>query len=405
MSERESENQSNGGTAMVPASPPPAAPARFTTVRASRWGIATDVVVKTTGDLPEAQASELRWLNQFGASGNYSPSEVGAMIRKPNGEGYSADSIRAALTGRRTEQGSSLEPICESIRAFRRRQEETAANRTTAFIETRVSRRIWGVCERSRRKRRMAFIFGPTQVGKTAILDEYARVHNHGSTVFVRMPTRGALNQFCGELAAALRLPGKMREHEARRRIMDSFDENTLLVVDEAHQCLLGRSDTGGLTLEFLRELHDRRHCGVVICGTEVLSASLKNSPVLRQLWQRRSPALVVHLGRESYDHAELAEFARTFGLDPAPDREIGIGYTTDDAGGEQTTHRVRENPFLLQRRIVTEDSLGAWCKILEDAKDLAEADGGRMSWGRVITAWCLGLGSQATAGATGGAK
>lgn len=366
---------------------------------AARWGIATDTVVRTTEDLPDDQKAELRWLQRYSAQGNYSPAEVGGMLRKPNGEAYSSDSIRAALLGRRTEQGTSLQPLCDAIRSFRLRQEETAAARSTDFIATRVSRRIWSMCDRARAKGRLAFVFGPTQVGKSVILDEYARTHNHGSTVAVRMPTRGALNQFCAELGSALRVPGKLREQEVRRRIIDSFDASMLLIVDEAHQCLIGRSDTGGLTLEFIRELHDRRKCGVVICGTEVLDTGLRNNAILRQLWQRRSSSLVIHLGRKSYDHGELAEFARSFGLEPAPDREVTVAYTSDGADGTEKTHRVKENPAELQRRIVTDDSLGAWCKILEDAKDMAEADSGRMTWGRVITSWMIGLAAGTTEG------
>lgn len=365
----------------------------------SRWGIPTDTVVRVTESLPEDHRQELRWLQRFGAHGNYSRAELAEMLRKPNGEPYSGDTLYAALTGRRTEQGSSLQPLIDAIRIFRRRQEETTAARSTDFIQTRVSRRIWSICDRARDKGRLAFVFGPTQVGKSVILDEYARTHNHGSTVSVRMPTRGALTQFTAELSSGLRLPRVLREHEARRRIFDSFDPSTLLIVDEAHQCLIGRADTGGLTLEFIRELHDRRKCGVVICGTEVLASGLRNNPVLRQLWQRRSSSLVINLGRKSYDHGELAEFSRSFGLDPAPDREIAVSYTTDGPDGQEQTHRIKENPFQLQERIVREDSLGAWCKILEDAKDMAALDGGRMTWGRVITSWCIGLAAQTAEG------
>ena len=273
------------------------------------------------------------------------------------------------------------------------------AARSTDFIPTRMSRRIWSMCDRARAKGRLAFVFGPTQVGKSVILDEYARTHNHGTTISVRMPTRGALNQFCEELTSALKLPRGIRSQEARRRIFDSFDSSMLLIVDEAHQALLGRSDTGGLTLEFLRELHDRRKVGVVICGTEVLNSYLRNNPVLRQLWQRRSASLVINVGRQSYDLGELAAFARSFGLDPAPDRDITVAYSFEGPDGQEVTSRVKENPAKLQLRIVTEESLGAWCKILEDAADMAKADGGRMSWGRVITAWCIGLAAQTREG------
>lgn len=354
----------------------------------SRWGIPTDTAVRATAGLPEYERDQLRWLARYGAHGNFSQHEIAGMLKKPNGEPYSRDSVYAALTGRRSQEGVSLRQMADAIAVFRRRQEETAAARTTGFVETRLSRRIFAICDRARKKGRIAAIFGPTQVGKSVILDEYQRTHNHGQTHLVRMPTRGSVSHFVEELASTLKIPSQRREMAVRRRIFDAFDPSILLIVDEAHQCLMNRSESSGMTLEILRELHDRRKCGIVICGTEVLRSALRTSPVLNQLWQRTTPSLIVQVGRSDYTDGELAEFSRSFGLEPAPDREIGVRYSTGGDGEPQSTYR--QNPWALQNRIVRQDSLGAWCKLLDDARDLAEASDGKMSWSKVIVAYAL---------------
>lgn len=356
----------------------------------NRWGIATDMVVRSTESLPEFERDMIRWLGRFGAHGNYTRPEVAAMLRKTDGSPYSGDSLYQALTGRRTEAGANLQPLAQAIAALRRRQEETEAGKSTSFVETGLSRNVFRICDRARAKRRIGAVFGPSQVGKSVILAEYLRLHNHGQTQLVRMPTRGCLTHFITELAVVLKIPGQRREAELRRRIFDAFDPAILLIVDEAHQCVLGRGDTGGLTLEFIREIHDRRKCGVIICGTEVLRSALRTNPVLGQIWQRTQQSLVIHIGRNAHPDHELAEFDRAFGLEPPPDRDIGARYTEYDADGSPRERVYRENPYQLRRRVVSQESLGAYCKHLEDARDLAEASDSKMTWAKVIIAYAL---------------
>lgn len=389
MSENESETRQE-------AAPPEETPMALETTEPKRvivpgrWTIAVDVIGKATESLPDFEKEQLRWLGRWGASGNYSLPEVAGMLKKENGDPYSKDSIYHALTGRRTEEGASLRPLAQSIAAFRRRIEEVSGAGST-FVHTRFSRRLFAMCDRARRKGRMMFLFGPTQIGKTTLLAEYQRTHNHGQTYLVRMPTRGSMTHFIAELAASLHIPTKRREQDLRRRIFDCFDASILLIVDEAHHCLLATSDTAGMTLEFIRELHDRRKCGVVICGTEVLQRGLQQSKLLRQLWERRTPSLVVNAGAETYTAADLAEFARAAGLDAAPDQSITVRNKALAQDGTERQVIYSENPILLQRRVVTESSLGAWVKILEDAGDWAAAQRKPISWAHVIQAYCVG--------------
>lgn len=364
----------------------PAGHDRVGTVK--RWRIAGDVIHKTTETLPEFQRDQLRWLGRWASQRDLSLTDVAAELKGPTGSPYSADSVYQALTGRRAAQGVNLQPFAEAIAVLRRRESETLAAESTTFIETPLARKMWRAMRSAYTKHRLTFVFGPSQIGKSAAAAEYQRTHNHGETIIVRMPTKGSLTHFQQELAAAVRVPIQMGFSTLRRRLMDCFDERTLLIVDEAHQCLFGRGEVGLMTLEFIREIHDRRKCGVVLIGTDVLRQALIHHKVLRQLWLRRSPGSVVMLPAVVPD-PDLAAFAAAFGLEPAPDRDLAVKYqATENSVDVERTFKA--NPAELQRTILQADGLGAWLKLLEDARDLAKERGTALRWSHVLVSWCL---------------
>ena len=354
----------------------------------SRWNIPGDVVHRATQALGDYEREQILWLGRWAAEQNLTVKEVAAALKKPNGDAYSPDSLYQVMTGRRSDQGVSLRPFAESIAALRRRESENESRLATGFIETPMTRRLFRIFGRAFTKNRVAFVLGRSQVGKTTAAIEYQRTHNHGATVLVRMPTRGTLSHFLGELAEIVRVPVHRRGDQLRRRVLDCFDERTLLIVDEAHQALMGRADTSAMALEYVREIHDRRKCGVVLMGTDVLRQGLIHNRVLRQLWLRRSPGSVITLP-DSVPAADLAVFAQAFGLEPAPDRDMAVKYLATDAGGE-VEKTFKANPAQLQKLITTDDGLGAWVRLLEDARDLAQERSTAIRWSHVLVAWCL---------------
>jgi DNA transposition AAA+ family ATPase len=356
-----------------------------------RWTIPGDAVAKATEFLPEFERDQLRWAARYAAGRNLTPDELGEQLEKQGGEHYSGDSIYQALTGRRAAQGASSMPLAKAISALRKRIGETETSMATRFIETPMTRRIFKACRRAYLKKLVTFIYGESQTGKSTTVTEYARLNNHGETIVVRMPTRGALSHLLWEMARRLNIPSKLRESELRARIFDCFDSSTLLIVDEAHQCMYSRSGSGAgeAALEFIRELHDRRKCGVVLVGTNVLKTGILESKLLGQLWRRRSPGSVIQLP-DMVPVSDLAEFAMAFGLDPAPDRDLSVRYQSHGINGEDLESRVTMNPLKLQDDIVRREGLGSWLKLLDDAKDMGAEKKKAVSWGIVITQYCL---------------
>jgi len=350
----------------------------------NRFTVAADTVATATRTLADFECQQLRWLAKYGQAINASVSELAARLRKPDGAAYSGDSVYQALTGKRSAEGANLEPMAKAIAQLRREVQEVEAHSATTFIETPLSRRLFAIFRGALQKHRLGFVLGESQIGKTTAGNEFARLNNHGTTHLFRVPTGGSITVTVSEMARRLGIPDRICYPDLRRRILDSFDEHNLLIVDEAHQCLYNtKSNSSLMVLEFVREIYDRRKCGVVLMGTGELKDALRHNAILQQLWRRRSPGLVLQLPAE-VPVADLNAFADAFRLEPAPDREIRISYEVD---GKQKTFA--HNPALLQKQLVHAHGLGPWIRLLEDARDLAKETCTRMSWGRVIAAYC----------------
>lgn len=347
--------------ALVPAGAPgPQAAA------AKRFRIAGDVVNRATKDLDDRERSELRWLHMYGHEQNLSLEELASMIKKPSGQPYSAASVYQALTGRRSAADVSLAPLCEAIAKLRRIVTEQATITRVPYVHTNLSKRVWQVCETARTFQTPCFIFGESQIGKTTSLEEYTRKHNHGGTIYVRMPTRGTLGEFLRWTALALRIsPQQKSEWFLKQRIISAFDPRMVLIVDEAHQALLYSWGRGGAaTLEFVREIHDRSKCGVVISATLAFDEQMQagvHSRLLRQLGLRR---LTTYRMPHRPTRSNLDQFAEAYGLRPA--------------AGEALE---------LQTAIIRDDGLGRWTKILLGSSRVAAKAGKTMDWPHVLKA------------------
>jgi len=347
---------------------------------APRFRLPGDLVAKATSALPDEQRSAIKWLATWCAESKLDLKHLEGRLKKTNGQPYSFASIYAVMTGRRIESGIGVAEFCEAIERFRRQVTEIEPAISTNFIHTELTKKMWRTCRRAFEKRRLTFILGESQIGKTTGMAEYARAGNH-ETVMLRMPTGGTMGDFLLEFCTRLYIPVQQHSRgELKRRIMDCFDERVLLIVDECHQALPSHySDRGLLCLEFCREIHDRRKCGVVLCGTNVLREGILRGPSskkLRQLWLRRFAPLQLP---DKPSASVLDEFARAFGLPPAPDRAYQIG-TGDQA--------FRKSPAALQNDIIERDGLGLWIKVLEEARDLAEEDKSKMQWRYVLEAY-----------------
>lgn len=354
-----------------------------------RFRIAGDVIARATAELPERQRSALRWLAQYAAKQNLTNEEAGARLKQPNGKPYSGDSVYQALTGRRDPE--QLGHMVSAIERLKKIEVEREAQVETGFIETAISRKIWQACRRALLRRKVMYIFGESQIGKTTALEEYARQHNHGETYLVRMPTTPTMTTFVRELALRMQIPeGHTSTDHMRRRIVEAWDDRMLLIVDEAHEAFGAEaaSNRGLAVLNFIRELHDRTRCGVVISATNVFREKLlhgRHARNLRQLWLRGMAPVQLPARPGKRD---LERFGAAYGLDPAPDEEVGIRISYLDEEGNDRMRTLAHNPARLQAEVIGQFGLGRWVTILQSASDTAREKRRGISWGLVIHAW-----------------
>lgn len=180
------------------------------------------------------------------------------------------------------------------------------------FVETSIAQRIFTACDFALNRQTPAIVTGIPQIGKTSAFLEYAR-RSDAAVRYFRMPAAANLGLFLEELADALGVAAKPCER--RRRILRALNDRTLLIVDELHELVISTSRAQTRRIcEVLRELFDKTHCGLILCGTDVLTTDLFNGQdagLLDQIVQR---AIEVRLPRR-LPLADVAKVAAAHGL------------------------------------------------------------------------------------------
>lgn len=319
--------------------------------------IAGDVVNRATADLPDNQRSAIRRLHAYYVENNLSTEEVGKLI------GYSTAVVGLIFRGK---YEGNLENVVKEIETFFNLEDRRAQGRRLHFIETRLTRRIWKLCDAALEYQKMAFIFGDMQIGKTEALKAYREAHNHGSTIYVQMPTGGTLGNFLMELARALRIGEQLTHTRIRERIKAAFDDRMLLIVDELHRAIpqSHRSMRPVDSVEFIREIFDETQCGVVLCATNVFRDAMEQGhlhKVLRQTKRRRLCSLQL---KNVPDQDDLDCFAAAYGLEPS-------------------SGKARD----LEKAMVQDEALGMWLTLLRMGAKLAARTRAKMAWNHVLLA------------------
>lgn len=319
-------------------------------------GIDPEVVNAATADLPDEHRRAIRWAYNYAVTKGMSRKELADAIR------YSDNTLLQIFTG---SHSASKKNATEKILRFKELEESREGSQQLAFIETDLSRKIWTLCENALSYNRIGFIFGDSQIGKTENLIEYARTHNHGETIYIRMPEGGTMAHFIHELKLALNINEKSTLVDIKRKIIHHFDRHKLLIIDEAHQCFIQSPRSTSIkpirVLEYIREIHDVTKCGVIISATNMFHDQLQNganSKILEQLKRRRLAAL--HLDNKPTKR-DLDAFAAAYGLPAAT-----------------------EEALELQTEVITEEALGFWLTILRMTAARLHRAGKKMTWSDV---------------------
>lgn len=327
-------------------------PHQLTTLR-----IPGDIVNKATAELPDNQRSAIRRLHAHYIENDLTLEETGRLIN------YSGAVVTTMFRGK---YEGRLENVVKEIESFFELQDKRSQGKKLNFIQTSLTQRIWRVCDAALEFQKIAFLFGDQQIGKTAALKEYRNTHNHGSTIYVAMPTGGTLCNFLIELARALRIGENLSVTRLRERIKKSFDDRMLLILDEAHRCVRegGRSHRAIDSIEFAREIFDDSDCGLVICATNVFRDAMEAGPVHKILRQTKRRRLCAMQLPNVPTQSDLNTFAAAYKLPPS-----------EGAARE------------LEHRMVDQEALGMWLTLLRMGAKLAAQRHQELKWAHVLTA------------------
>ena len=318
-----------------------------------------DVVNRATAELPDNQRSAIRRLHAHYIEHDLSLDEAGRLI------GYDTGTVVSLVF--RGKYDAKLDAVVKAIEDFFELQDKRSQGRKLEFIPTSLTNKIWHVCDAAVEFQKIAFVFGDMQIGKTEALKAYQADHNHGSTIYVSMPTGGALANFLKALARKLRIGENLSVTRLRERIISAFDDRMLLIVDEAHRCVIdnGRSTRPIQSIEFVREIFDEKACGVVICATNVFRDAMDSGPVERILRQTKRRRLCALQLPNVPAQADLNTFAAGYGLAPSE------GPARD-----------------LEKRMVEHEALGMWLTLLRMGAKIAAQRKTKMSWSHVLAAY-----------------
>ena len=257
--------------------------------------------------------------------------------------------------------GASYAGIVKKCTAFiaaeRRRIEEGGRE----FIRTWLYDQIEAICDSAVNDGMPAFIFGESQSGKTTCLLHYQQTHNHGRTKYLRLGSGWTKSRVVTELARACNVYTESYHRLAvlEHRIIEALTSERCLIIDEFHQALVTSGENNAATImEYLREVHDRTGCGIVMCATPVGRDLMFDARRKKLYGQFKRRGLIEFATPDVPKIRDINTIAKSFKLE-APTGE--------------TLKRIKQ--------MLRESGLGKYIKYLRKANALAVRRGEAVSW------------------------
>lgn len=315
-----------------------------------------DQLIQVTAELPENQKEAIRWLYSIAQSQRWSLSRLARETQ------IDSSTLYRVFTGK---YEAKLNKITERIEQYRDRFEDRAQRTRESFVEISTSKKIWEACDWARQSKTMVFVYGNTQFGKTTAALEYMARHNHGSTKYVRLPASAGVQLMMKEFARSCWVSPNSCFENLREYVLNAIDSSHLILVDELHQVFLSYQRGSAIKcLEVIREIHDRRGCGMVLFGTNKLKKELMMGEHVDLLGQFKERGVLEVQLPSTVPRKDLGKIAASFGLaEPSSDAAEIIERITKDHG--------------LKRYVL----------FLKSGKVLAANDSKRMTWDYFIRA------------------
>lgn len=262
--------------------------------------------------------------------------------------------------------GAGYDKVIDAINRVRVIEQERAKLSHAEFIETSTYRLIEDVCNSTLIGQELNTVNGNSQIGKTTSIRQYIARNPDKRVVYMRTPACCGRNLFYNTLARACYLSGKTNVNDQRTRIKKAIDSKTLLIIDEAHQILLGTEKSAVAIMEYIREVFDECECGVLLIGTDVLNKELTGGKQAKLYGQLMMRGLI---------HARLPARTPKADIKLAADR---FGYPT----------KMDPEAAKVIRQINESNGFGVILKMMRAGATLAKGRKQKPNWDYFVEAW-----------------
>ncbi|MFA5263965.1 MAG: AAA family ATPase [Opitutaceae bacterium] len=266
------------------------------------------------------------------------------------------------------------------IRVMRQQEAERARKRGQGRIMTPSAKQIWTVCRKAWNDKLIAMIFGVSHIGKTEALKWFRDENNHGATIYVDLQGVGGVQDLYKEFARALAISPNCAFGKLKPRVLETISETTLVIVDEYHFITYAylKASAKRMVSE-IKSIHDRCHCGMVICATDVARADFEVGPEQKlneQLWRRGTIKLQLP---DALPVCDIRAIVNAYGLS-MPDGPVGQTWMQF-----RTAHNELNYVGVLED-IARNQGIQSLITTLQDGNILASKAKRELRWGDVIT-------------------
>lgn len=214
--------------------------------------------------------------------------------------------------------------IVARIIQYRKQSDNLIKSADVGFIETTTAKLIFKVCKQALYDNMPAYIYGASQLGKTRALEEFVRRCNSPAIKYLRCRsgmTKARLARLLGR-TCHLRNLDRLSSSDIIDGVVASLNDSSLLILDEFHMCLnTVKPDVSRQLVEFIREIFDLTHCGLVLCASKVGLTTFEEGPNRQMFDQMRRRGILKIVLPDVPPVKDINDFSRAFKL-PCPHGE-----------------------------------------------------------------------------------
>lgn len=315
----------------------------------------------TDGIIDQAGYDTILWYYNHCKSNNWSQKQASKEIDKS-----SWSTLYRVWTGK---YGAGYDVIISDINKVKSLHEQRAKLASVDYIETSIYNTVSDVCTNALIGQEISTINGATQIGKSAAIRHFIKMNPDKRIIYLELPSCPSKSLFFSALGSACFVTHDSNTNQLRKYIKDAIDSKTLMILDEFHQVFLGSDQASIAMVEFVREVYNHSHCGVVLCGTDVLSDKLTRNHKHQKIFDQTLKRGLIH--------AQLPDQT------PAADIKLAIskyGFSAD----------VTLQAGKLLKEINEAHGFGVILKSLKTGATLSKKRGVDPSWNNFIEAWII---------------